>query len=116
MPKQCVSNGGNAVGEAIGQYMETVVQEYIGDFFESLSLSVHYQNRKESYFTGRESKKLLLTDSYGTECQIDGVITTENMQPLVLIESKYIRYKNTTEIREVGFAMPIQQFDKGLKA
>lgn len=49
MPKQCVSNGGNAVGEAIGQYMETVVQEYIGDFFESLSLSVHYQNRKESY-------------------------------------------------------------------
>jgi len=37
--------------------------------------------------------KLLLKDSAGNEYQIDAVIANPRMQPLVLIESKYIRYK-----------------------
>ena len=36
---------------------------------------------------------MLLYDEYGTAYSIDGIITNESMQPLVLLESKYIRYK-----------------------
>lgn len=42
--------------------------------------------------TGRATK-LLLQDDSGTKFQIDAVIANPQMQPLVLIESKYIRYK-----------------------
>jgi hypothetical protein len=42
--------------------------------------------------TGRPTK-LLLKDAAGNEFNIDSVIVNERMQPLVLIESKYIRYK-----------------------
>ncbi len=92
MPRQYVSNGGSAIGEAIGQYMETVVQEYIRNFLNPYPCQFITEIGRNPV-TGRESKRLLLADSYGTEYQIDGVIATERMQPLVLIESKYIRYK-----------------------
>ena len=92
MPRLFVSNGGSAIGEAIGQYMEAVVQEYIGDFLNPYPCQFVTKIGRNP-ITGRELKKLLLSDSYGTPYQIDGVITTESMQPLVLIESKYIRYK-----------------------
>lgn len=92
MPKQYVSNGGSAIGEAIGQYMESVVQECIRDFLDPYPCQF-ITKIGTNPITGRKSKRLLLADSYGTEYQIDGVIATENMQPLVLIESKYIRYK-----------------------
>lgn len=42
--------------------------------------------------TGRPTK-LLMFDEYGTKYSIDGVILNESNQPLVLLESKYIRYK-----------------------
>ncbi len=42
--------------------------------------------------TGRATK-LILTDSDGIEYNIDSVIINNRFQPLVLIESKYIRYK-----------------------
>ena len=38
-------------------------------------------------------KKLLMYDKFGTAYNLDAVITNESMQPLILIESKYIRYK-----------------------
>lgn len=92
MARAYVTNGGSAIGEAIGRYMEIVVQEYIRDFLNPYPCQFITEIGKNP-ITGRESKKLLLTDTYGTKYQIDGVITTEDMCPLVLIESKYIRYK-----------------------
>lgn len=38
-------------------------------------------------------KKLLLYDNYGNDYNIDGVITDESMRPIILFESKDIRYK-----------------------
>ncbi len=43
--------------------------------------------------SGAKVKKLLMSDSYGNEYDIDGVLANEKMQPLILFESKYIRYK-----------------------
>jgi hypothetical protein len=42
--------------------------------------------------TGRPTK-LLMFDEFGTRYSIDGVILNELNQPIVLLESKYIRYK-----------------------
>jgi hypothetical protein len=42
--------------------------------------------------TGKGTK-LLMFDEFGTRYSIDGVILNETNQPLVLLESKYIRYK-----------------------
>lgn len=87
-----VTNGGSAIGEAIGHYMELVIQDYISKFIEAYPchfLKETGYNKK----TGKTSKKLLLYDNFGNGYDIDGVITNESMQPLVLLESKYIRYK-----------------------
>lgn len=92
MADRIVTNGGSAIGEAIGHYMEIVVQQYIEDFLEDYPC--HFL-RETGYnpITRKNSKKLLLYDSFGNDYNIDGIITNESMQPLVLLESKYIRYK-----------------------
>lgn len=92
MTKKVVTNGGSAIGEAIGHYMELKVQEYIRDFLEDY----HCHFLTETGYnpiTGKKSKKLLLYDEFGNDYNIDGVITNESLQPLILLESKYIRYK-----------------------
>lgn len=38
-------------------------------------------------------RKLLMYDDFGTPYNIDSVIANELMQPLILFECKYIRYK-----------------------
>ena len=38
-------------------------------------------------------KKLLMYDSFGTAYNLDSVIANQSMQPIILVESKYIRYK-----------------------
>ncbi len=43
--------------------------------------------------SGQFSRKLLLFDGSGNEYNIDGVIADGAMRPLILVESKYIRYK-----------------------
>lgn len=87
-----VTNGGSAIGEAIGHYMEVVVQKYISDFIEAYPC--HFlKETGYNRLTGKTSKKLLLYDNFGNGYNIDGVIANESMQPLILLESKYIRYK-----------------------
>lgn len=87
-----VTNGGSAIGEAIGHYMEVVVQDYIDKFLEYYPC--HFlKETGYNALTQKTSKKLLLYDNYGNDYNIDGVITNESMQPLVLLECKYIRYK-----------------------
>lgn len=92
MADKSVANGGSAIGEAIGHNMEVVLHKCIEDFLEDYSC--HFL--KESGYnpkTRKHSKKLLLYDDFGNDYNINGVITDESMRPLVLLESKYIRYK-----------------------
>ena len=87
-----VANPGSAIGEHIGNRLETVINDYITKFLEDYPC--HFI--RETGFnpvTKKNSKKLILFDEYGTGYNIDGIITNEEMQPLVLLESKYIRYK-----------------------
>lgn len=87
-----VTNGGSAIGEAIGANLEMAVQDTIDKFLENYSCHLL---RKTGYnpLTRKTSKKLYLYDEMGNRYDIDGVITDESMHPLILLESKYIRYK-----------------------
>jgi len=87
-----VENFGSAIGEAIGASMEKALEEKlieIADLYGCHYLTSGVRNTK----SGRKVKKLLMSDNYGNEYDIDGVFANENMRPLILFESKYIRYK-----------------------
>lgn len=86
-----VANPGSTLGEAIGALVEREVNRVLRPIAEEngcIYVSVGQANPK----TGRP-KKLLLKDTAGNEYNIDAVIANERLQPLVLVESKYIRYK-----------------------
>ncbi len=87
-----VSNSGSALGEAIGASMEKALEEKLREVADSYGC--HYLTsgvRKTK--SGTKVKKLLMSDNYGNEYDIDGVIANDHMQPLIIFESKYIRYK-----------------------
>lgn len=86
-----IQNPGSALGEAIGLEMEKALNTFLTDLVEQQGY--HFLSKSPfSHKTGRD-KKLLMYDSFGTSYNIDAVIANESMQPLILIESKYIRYK-----------------------
>lgn len=87
-----VANPGSAIGEAVGASMEKALKNLLNDVADQYGC--HYLTsgvRKTK--AGKKAKKLLMSDSFGNEYDIDGVIANESMQPLILFESKYIRYK-----------------------
>lgn len=86
-----VANPGSTLGEAIGALIEREVNRLLRPMAEEhdcVYLSVGRPNPR----TGRATK-LLLHDAAGNAYNIDSVIANARMQPLILIESKYIRYK-----------------------
>ncbi len=92
MPESSVTNGGSALGEAIGNAMEIALQQLISGFLDNYKC--YFINKiGKNPLTNKYTKKLILYDEYGTQYSIDGVITNESMQPLILLESKYIKYK-----------------------
>ena len=87
-----VANPGSALGEAIGAAMERSLKVRLLAVAEEHGC--HYITsgvRKTK--SGKVAKKLIMFDNFGTEYDLDGVIANKAMQPLILIESKYIRYK-----------------------
>lgn len=91
MSKTQVANPGSTLGEAIGALIEREVNRLLRPMAEEndyVYLSVGLPNPR----TGRATK-LLLHDTAGNAYNIDSVIANARMQPLILIESKYIRYK-----------------------
>lgn len=91
-PHYNITNPGSALGEAIGSAMESALQELltqITDNYSGYYLTAGVRNTRG----GKKAKKLLLFDNFGNDYNIDGVIADEAMRPLILIESKYIRYK-----------------------
>ena len=72
--------------------IESTLNNYVNVFLETYPCHFIYRTGynpiKDSY-----KKDLFLYDLDGIQYNIDGIITNESMQPLVLLESKYIRYK-----------------------
>jgi len=87
-----MANPGSALGEAIGASMELALKELltkIADEYGCYYLTSGVRKTRG----GKKAKKLLISDNFGNEYDIDGVIANESMQPLIIFESKYIRYK-----------------------
>lgn len=85
-----VRNPGSALGEAIGHLMEAALSEYITPLVLEHScklLTTGPMNEKTGKYTD-----LKLKDSHDIAYSIDGVIVNQELQPIILIESKYIRY------------------------
>lgn len=86
-----VQNPGSALGEAIGAQMEIALNTYLTKVVNKYScrlISKGQENPKT-----KKATKLLLYDNFGTAYNIDAVLANESMQPLILVEYKYIRYK-----------------------
>lgn len=84
-----IQNPGSALGEAIGAQMEIALNNLLNEL--STDLGCHYLSKgplKKNKYT-----KLYMYDRVNTKYNIDAVITDESFHPLILIESKYIRYK-----------------------
>jgi hypothetical protein len=86
-----VANPGSTLGEAIGALIEREVNRLLDPIATENGCAYIHVGRPNPR-TGQPTK-LLLKDSAGNEYNIDSVIVNARMQPLVLIESKYIRYK-----------------------
>ncbi|HXG66633.1 MAG TPA: hypothetical protein VNO70_16150 [Blastocatellia bacterium] len=86
-----VANPGSTLGEALGSLIEREVNRVLRPIAEENGC-VYVTAGRPNPRTGLPTK-LLLKDAAGNEFNIDSVIANERMQPLVLIESKYIRYK-----------------------
>lgn len=91
MPEQETQNPGSALGEAMGACMEAALAKFIEPLVLDHAARLMTKGPVNPK-TGRGTK-LLMFDEFGTRYSIDGVILNESNQPLVLLESKYIRYK-----------------------
>ena len=85
-----IQNPGSALGEGIGALMEIVLNKYLSDFVEKYDCRLI--SKGQNLKTKKETK-LLLFDNFGTAYNVDAVVTNEAIQPLILLEYKYIRYK-----------------------
>ncbi len=86
-----VANPGSTLGEAVGALVESEVKRLLQPIAEDNGCVFVSAGRPKP--RSATPTKLKLKDTAGNEYQIDVVIANERMQPLVLIESKYIRYK-----------------------
>lgn len=90
-PRGDVANPGSALGEAIGALLEQELHRILRPLAEERGY-IYITAGPASARTGKGTK-LILTDSDGNAYNVDAVITNNRLQPLILIESKYIRYK-----------------------
>ena len=86
-----IQNPGSALGEAIGAEMESALNVFLTNLVEKRGY--HFLSKSPSQNKDGSQKKLLMYDKFGTAYNIDSVIANESMQPVILLESKYIRYK-----------------------
>ncbi|WP_195514044.1 hypothetical protein [Turicibacter sanguinis] len=87
-----VKNPGSAVGEAIGAQMEIALNKVIKEFVEEIGYTYVTSGVRKNK-NGTLQKKLLMFDNFNNQYSIDGVIINDKKEPLIIFESKYIRYK-----------------------
>jgi len=85
-----VSNPGSALGEAIGSLLEQEIHDLLRPIVEQHG-AIYVTSPRD--ISAKARKKLILTDQDGNDYEVDAVIVNRRFQPLVLLESKYIRYK-----------------------
>ncbi len=83
-------NYASKLGEAVGNAVEKEIQRVIQEAVAPFNLYVDVGGERAGK---RKGKKLLMVNDTGTEYQIDLAIENKASEPLVLVESKYIRYK-----------------------
>ncbi len=83
-------NPASALGEAIGKSVELEIQDIIQKVVKPFGLYVDIGGGR---IGKRSGQKLLLINDTGNQYQIDTVVEDSNGNPLILVESKYIRYK-----------------------
>lgn len=86
-----IQNPGSALGEAIGAQMEKALNVLLTNLVEGRGY--HFLSKSPIKNKAGTQKKLLMYDKFGTAYNVDAVIANESLQPIILIESKYIRYK-----------------------
>lgn len=87
-----IANPGSALGEAIGTSMEKALETLVNEIANRYGYHYLTSGVRETK-SGKKAKKLLMSDNFGNEYNIDGVLANQSMQPLIIFESKYIRYK-----------------------
>ena len=87
-----LKNHASALGEAIGDSMEKALENLLTDIADKYGYYYLTSGVRKTR-SGKNPKKLLMSDNFGNEYNIDGVLANQSMQPLIIFESKYIRYK-----------------------
>lgn len=85
-----IQNPGSALGEAIGSQMELALNHFFTELADEFNC--YFISKGPINKVNNKHKKLLMSDAFDNKYNIDSVIVNEAMQPLILIESKYIRY------------------------
>lgn len=85
-----MTNYASKLGEAVGHAVEAEVRRIINAAVEPYNLFVDVGGVRPGK---RKGKKLLMVNDTGTEYQIDLAVENKAGEPLILVESKYIRYK-----------------------
>ena len=85
-----IANPGAALGQAIGDSMELALSRCLTAVAEKRGC--HYLGTGPVLTPGSPKRLMELPDEFGTKYRLDAVITDDSFRPLVLLESKYIRY------------------------
>lgn len=85
-----VSHSASALGEAIGKLIEDELERIISPACQNVG---YYYDRGGKRPDKRRGVKLAMINKSGNEYQLDGVVETPDGKPIVLLESKYLRYK-----------------------
>lgn len=85
-----VKNAASALGEAIGKIIENELEKIIRPICEEYG---YLFDRGGERPEKRKGVKLSMINKSGNHYQLDGVIETADGNPILLLESKYLRYK-----------------------
>ncbi len=87
-----ISNPGSAIGEAVGKLVELEISELIKRVIAKSKKGFIVDSGGP--IEGRRiGKKLLMRDRAGNDYEIDIVVEDSTHKPIILIESKWLRYK-----------------------
>ncbi len=95
-----LKNHASALGEAIGDSMEKALESLLIDIADKCGYYYLTSGVKKTR-SGKNPKKLLIADNFGNLYNIDGVLANQTMQPLIIFESKYIRYKKNNRDKAI---------------
>lgn len=87
-----LKNHASALGEAIGDSMEKALEKLLTDIADKHGYYYLTSGVRRTR-SGRKPKKILMSDNFGNKYNIGGVLANQSIQPLIIFESKYIRYK-----------------------